>query len=230
MSPALSNFIVPILEIIWIDVLLSGDNAVVIALACAGLPKEQRLRGIILGTAVAIGLRMIFTLLFADLLGLPFIKLFGGLLLLWIAVKLARDERSKKAIVEQTSIFAAVRVIAVADAVMSLDNVIAIAAASKGSPLLILFGLGLSIPLIIFGSSLVLGLINRFPMLIWLGAAMLGFIAGQMIAHEFTTGMWPSPHWAIAQWPYFILVCGVAGAALVILIALMLPRREKTAV
>ncbi|HEY0146129.1 MAG: TerC family protein [Methylovirgula sp.] len=227
MSPALSNFVVPILEIIWIDVLLSGDNAVVIALACAGLPKEQRLRGIILGTAVAIGLRMIFTLLFADLLGLPFIKLFGGLLLLWIAVKLARDERSKKAIVEQTSIFAAVRVIAVADAVMSLDNVIAIAAASKGSPLLILFGLGLSIPLIIFGSSLVLGLINRFPMLIWLGAAMLGFIAGQMIAHEFAAGMWPLPHWAIVQWSYFTLVCGVGGAAFVILIALVLPQKEK---
>src|SRR3984885_3581980 len=198
MNPALSNFFVPILEIIWIDLLLSGDNAVVIALACADLPKEQRLRGIILGTVVAIGLRVIFTLVFANLLNLAFIKLFGGLLLLWIAVKLARDERGKKSITKQTSIFAAVRVIAIADTVMSLDNVIAIAAASKGSPLLILFGLGLSIPLIIFGSSLVLGLIRRFPMLIWLGAAMLGFIAGQMIAHEFTGGMWPLPHLAAA--------------------------------
>jgi YjbE family integral membrane protein len=227
MNPALSNFFVPILEIIWIDLLLSGDNAVVSALACADLPKEQRLRGIILGTVVAIGLRVIFTLVFANLLNLAFIKLFGGLLLLWIAVKLARDERGKKSITKQTSIFAAVRVIAIADTVMSLDNVIAIAAASKGSPLLILFGLGLSIPLIIFGSSLVLGLISRFPMLIWLGAAMLGFIAGQMIAHEFTAGMWPLPHLAAAQWPYFTSVCGALGAALVVLIALALPRKEK---
>jgi YjbE family integral membrane protein len=227
MSPELSNFFVPILEIIWIDLLLSGDNAVVIALACAGLLKEQRLRGIILGTVVAIGLRVIFTLVFANLLNVAFIKLFGGLLLLWIAVKLARDERGKKSVTEQTSIFAAVRVIAIADTVMSLDNVIAIAAASKGSPFLILFGLGLSIPLIIFGSSLVLGLISRFPMLIWLGAAMLGFIAGQMIAHEFTAGMWPLPHLAFAQWPYFASACGALGAALVVLIALALPRKEK---
>jgi YjbE family integral membrane protein len=226
MNPALSNFFVPIFEIIWIDLLLSGDNAVVIALACAGLPEEQRFRGIVIGTVVAIGLRVIFTLVFANLLNLPFIKLFGGLLLLWIAIKLARDERGKKSITEQTSIFAAVRVIALADTVMSLDNVIAIAAASKGSPLLILFGLGLSIPFIIFGSSLVLGLISRFPILIWLGAAMLGFIAGEMIARDFTAGISPFPHLAFTQSPYFTPACGATGAALVLLIASALPRKE----
>ncbi len=163
MIVSLADLLIPILEIIWIDILLSGDNAVVIALACAGLPKEQRFKGIVLGTAAAIGLRVLFTLVFVDLLGIAFIKLFGGLLLLWIAVKLARDERGEKPVSEQTSILGAVRVIVIADAVMSLDNVVAIAAASKGSAELVLFGLGLSVPLIIFGSTLLLKLISRFP-------------------------------------------------------------------
>jgi YjbE family integral membrane protein len=230
MSPALNGFVIPILEIIWIDILLSGDNAVVIALACAGLPKAQRFRGIALGTAAAIGLRVIFTLVFVSLLNLPFIKLLGGLLLLWIAVKLARDERGKKPVTEQTSIWGAVRVIVIADAVMSLDNVVAIAAASKGSALLVLFGLGLSVPLIIFGSTLLLALINRFPVLVWAGAAMLGFIAGEMIGDEFKIANPPLPDLAVAHSPYFAPVCGVAGAILVVLVAWLWPRQEKAAI
>ncbi len=227
MIVSLADLLIPILEIIWIDILLSGDNAVVIALACAGLPKEQRFKGIVLGTAAAIGLRVLFTLVFVDLLGIAFIKLFGGLLLLWIAVKLARDERGEKPVSEQTSILGAVRVIVIADAVMSLDNVVAIAAASKGSAELVLFGLGLSVPLIIFGSTLLLKLISRFPILIWFGAAMLGFIAGGMIAAEFTRAKPPLPDLAIAHWSYFSTACGVAAAILVVLIALALPRNEK---
>jgi YjbE family integral membrane protein len=227
MNPALSDFIIPVLEIIWIDILLSGDNAVVIALACAGLPKEQRLKGIVLGTAAAIGLRVLFTLVFVRLLGVPFIKLSGGLLLFWIAVKLARDERRKKPVSEQTSVFAAVRVIVIADAIMSLDNVIAIAAASKGSALLVLFGLGLSIPLIIFGSTLVLALLGRYPILIWAGAALLGLIGGEMIADEFVRVVPPLPDLAIAHWPYFAIASGVAGAVFVIVTALLLPDKEK---
>jgi YjbE family integral membrane protein len=223
-----ADFLIPVLEIIWIDILLSGDNAVVIALACAGLPQAQRFKGIALGTIAAIGLRVVFTLLFVDLLTVPFINLVGGLLLLWIAVKLARDERGKKPVTAQTSILGAVRVIVIADAVMSLDNVVAIAAASKGSALLVLFGLGLSVPLIIFGSTLLLSLISRFPILIWLGAAMLGFIAGGMIAQEFIMAKPPLPDLAIAHWSYFSAVSGVAGAVLVVLIALALPQNEKT--
>jgi len=230
MSPALNDFVIPILEIIWIDILLSGDNAVVIALACAGLPKEQRFRGIALGTAAAISLRVIFTLVFVSLLKLPFIKLLGGLLLLWIAVKLARDERGEKPVTEQASIWGAVRVIVIADAVMSLDNVVAIAAASKGSALLVLFGLGLSVPLIIFGSALLLALINRFPILVWAGAAMLGFIAGQMIGDEFIVAVPPLPNFAVAHWQYFAPVCGIAGAIFVVLLALLWPRKEKAAI
>ncbi|MGP8233672.1 MAG: TerC family protein [Methylovirgula sp.] len=227
MIVSLADLLIPILEIIWIDILLSGDNAVVIALACAGLPKEQRFKGIVLGTAAAIGLRVVFTLIFVDLLGFPFIKLFGGLLLLWIAVKLARDERGEKPVAEQTSILGAVRVIVIADAVMSLDNVVAIAAASKGSALLVLFGLGLSIPIIIFGSTLLLTLISRFPILIWFGAAMLGFIAGGMIAEEFIMAKPPLPDLAFVHWSYFSTACDIAGAILVVLIALALPRNEK---
>jgi YjbE family integral membrane protein len=228
MIVSLADLLIPILEIIWIDILLSGDNALVIALACAGLPKKQRFRGILLGTAAAIGLRVLFTLIFVDLLGIPFIKLAGGLLLLWIAVKLARDdERGTKPVAEQTSILGAVRVIVIADAVMSLDNVVAIAAASKGSAWLVLFGLGLSVPLIIFGSTLLLTLISRFPILIWLGAAMLGFIAGGMIAEEFTGAVPPLPPLAFAHWRYFSPACGLAGALFVVLIALALPRTAK---
>jgi YjbE family integral membrane protein len=227
MIVGLVDLLIPILEIIWIDLLLSGDNAVVIALACAGLPQKQRLKGIMLGTAAAIGLRMLFTLIFVDLLGIPFIKLVGGLLLLWIAVKLAREEGGPKPIAEQTSILGAVRVIVIADAVMSLDNVVAIAAASKGSALLVLFGLGLSVPLIIFGSTLLLTLISRFPILIWLGAAMLGFIAGGMIAEEFASAVPPLPPLALAHWHYFSPACGLAGMVFVVLIALALPRTEK---
>lgn len=227
MTITLPDSIIPILEIIWIDILLSGDNAVVIALACAGLPKEQRLKGVVFGAAAAIVLRLALTLVFVRLLGLPFIKLIGGLLLLWIAVKLARDERGKKPVTEQTSIFAAVRVIVVADAIMSLDNVVAIAAASKGSALLVLFGLGLSIPLIIFGSTLILAMLSRFPILIWAGAALLGFIAGQMIAGEFIPASAPLPDLAIAHWPYFAVTCGAAGAILVVLVARLLPDKGK---
>lgn len=223
----LSDFIIPILEIIWIDILLSGDNAVVIALACAGMPKEQRLKGIVLGSIAAIGLRVLFTLLFVQLLAVPFIKFFGGLLLFWIAIKLARDERGQKPVSEQTSIFAAVRVIVVADAIMSLDNVVAIAAASKGSVLLVLFGLGLSIPLIIFGSTLVLALLDRFPILIWAGAALLGFIGGEMIADEFVHPMPPLPNLGVAHWPYFAIACGTFGAIGVVLTALLLPNKKS---
>lgn len=228
MSLDLPSFIIPFLEIIWIDVVLSGDNAIVIALACARLPPKQRTRGIVLGTLAAVGLRVLFTLVFVELLALPFIKLVGGLLLLWIAVKLARDRRQKPPISAAASLFAAIWLIIVADAVMSFDNIVAIAAAARGSVLLVIFGLALSVPLIVFGSTLLSGLFARFPALIWAGAALLGFIGGELIGREIATAPLPIGTQIIAQKAYFTPLCGVAGAIFVVLLARLLPLSHKT--
>ncbi len=219
MSHDLSSFVVPVLEIIWIDVVLSGDNAIVIALVCARLPPKERRRGIVLGTVAAIGLRAVFTLLFVELLALPFVKLIGGLLLLWIAVKLARDERQRKPISAAASILAAVWLIVVADAVMSLDNMIAVAAAAKGSVLLVVFGLALSVPLIVFGSALLSGLFARFPVLIWAGAALLGFIGGELIGREIVAAPAQIADLALVRGFYFTPACGLCGAIFVLLLA-----------
>ena len=185
MDFASPTFWVSLLQIIWIDLLLSGDNAVVIALACRSLPEKQRKWGILLGAGAAVGLRILFALAVSYLLGIPFLKVVGGLLLLWIAVKLITDnEGEAHDVAASDSLWKAVRTIAIADAVMSLDNVVAIAAASRGHPELFIFGLLLTIPLIIFGSQLVLALLTRFPLLIWAGAALLGWIAGEMLVGD----------------------------------------------
>ncbi|MGU3492473.1 TerC family protein [Xanthobacteraceae bacterium A53D] len=179
------TFWLSLLQIIWIDILLSGDNAVVIALACRSLPPNQRKWGIILGAGAAVGLRIIFALAISYLLGVPFLKIVGGLLLLWIAAKLVlTEEEGAHEVQASTSLWAAVRTIAIADAVMSLDNVVAIAAASRGHPELFIFGLLLTIPLIVAGSQLVLALLTKFPILVWAGAALLGFIAGEMLVGD----------------------------------------------
>lgn len=178
------TFMVQLLKIMWINILLSGDNAVVIALACRGLPENQRKWGIILGAGVAIVMRIAFTGIVATLMGLPWLKLIGALLLFWIAVQLLVENDEEKDIKESTSVWGAVRVIAVADLVMSLDNVVAIAAAAGGNWTLIILGLGISIPLIIFGAQLVILMLERWPWLVWLGAALLGWVAGELIADE----------------------------------------------
>ncbi|WP_024277269.1 TerC family protein [Xanthobacter sp. 126] len=171
-----------LLQIIWINVLLSGDNAVVIALACRSLPEKVRRTGIILGAGVAVGLRIIFTGIVATLLALPWLKLVGSLALMWIAVDLASpDEGGEEAIQSSDNLWKAVGTVAVADIVMSLDNVVAVAAIADGDWFLLVFGLAISIPLIIAGSSLVMALINRFPLLVWAGAALLGWVAGDML-------------------------------------------------
>jgi YjbE family integral membrane protein len=189
-SPEINFAILPILEIIWIDILLSGDNAVVIALACRTLPEDQRRWGILLGSLAAVGLRILFAFVVIKLLALPFLKAIGGALLLWIAVKLLSDQADAKDVRPARSLFAAVRTIAIADGVMSLDNIIAIAAAAKQDIVLIIFGLVLSVPLIVFGSSLVLAVLNRFPFLVWAGAALLGWIAGELIGSDPSIAAW----------------------------------------
>ena len=168
------TFLVQLLKIMWINILLSGDNAVVIALACRGLPPSQRKWGIIMGAGVAIVMRIIFTAIVATLMGLPWLKLIGSILLFWIAVQLLVENNDEKDIKESANVWGAVRVIAIADLVMSLDNVIAIAAAAGGNWTLIILGLGISIPLIVFGAQLVIMMIERWPWMVWVGAALLG--------------------------------------------------------
>ena len=169
-------------EIIWINILLSGDNAVVIALACRQLPPRQRLWGMVLGAGVAVGLRIAFTGVVSELMGLPFLKLVGAGLLVWIAVKLAvpDDSDAEGDLASADTLWRAVRIVAVADVVMSLDNVIAIAAAAKGNFVLIVFGLVVSVPLIVAGSAVLMRLLERYPLLIWGGAGLLGWVAGEI--------------------------------------------------
>jgi YjbE family integral membrane protein len=176
---------VAILRIIGINIILSGDNAVVIALACRTLPPRQRMIGVILGAGAAVLLRIIFTLLVQQLFDLPWLKLVGGLVLLWIAVKLLLgDEADEDSVKSGTNIWEAIRIVAIADIVMSLDNVLAIAAAAGGQTGLIIFGLAISIPLVVFGSTLLMWLLDRVPILIWAGSALLGWVAGELIATE----------------------------------------------
>lgn len=176
--------IVSVLQIVWIDILLSGDNAVVIALAVRNLPEEQRKHGILLGTAAAIILRIIFAIAITYLLQVPYLKIIGGLLLFWIAIKMLSGDEGHGEIKGAGSLGEAVKTIAIADGVMSLDNVLAVSAAAHGNIWLFIFGIVLSIPLIVFGSAMVLNLLTRFPILVWLGAGLLGWIAGDMISND----------------------------------------------
>ncbi len=171
-----------LVQIIWINIILSGDNAVVIALACRGLPPDKQRSGMIVGALVAIGLRIVFTLVVASLLSTPFLKIISGCLLLWIAVKLVRgEEESGEGIEPSDRLFYAVKTIAIADNVMSLDNVLAIAAVAKDSTVLLIIGLAISIPMIVAGAALIMRLLARFPILVWAGAGLLGWVAGEML-------------------------------------------------
>jgi len=178
-------FWVAVGKIIWINVLLSGDNALVIALACRGLAPRQRLWGMIFGAGAAVILRIIFTGIVASLMELPYLKLVGGLALLVIAAKLLVPEQEDEEGVKSAShLWAAIQIVVVADIVMSLDNVIAVAAAANGSAPLLILGLAISIPLIVAGAALIMALLNRLPILVWAGAALLGWIAGDVIATD----------------------------------------------
>jgi YjbE family integral membrane protein len=177
-------------KIIGINIILSGDNAVVIALACRSLPARQRLMGILLGAGAAVVLRIAFTAVVYYLLGVPWLQIAGSLLLFWIAIKLLiADESGADGVASGSSLWEAVKIVAVADIVMSLDNVLAIAGAAKSAPAdlqvwLIVFGLVVSIPLVIAGSTLIMGLLARYPILVWAGAALLGWIAGELLVSD----------------------------------------------
>ncbi|MDO8811950.1 MAG: TerC family protein [Gallionella sp.] len=183
---ATPQFWVDVFKIIVIDLLLSGDNAVVIALACRNLPPHQRKKGIMYGVGGAIGLRILLTFFAVTLLSLPYLKLVGALLLLWIGIKLIlpEEEHSADNIKADTRLIGAIKTIIVADFVMSLDNVLGVAAAAKGNVWLLVFGLLISIPMIAWSSQMVLKLIDRFPFIIYAGGALLGYVAGEMLVGE----------------------------------------------
>src|SRR3954469_3198972 len=175
-----STFWIALAQIIMINIVLSGDNAVVIALACRSLPPQQQKKAIIFGSVGAIVLRIILTFFAVFLLEQPYLKLVGAALLLWIGVGLLKGDDGDEDIEGNAGLLAAVKTIVIADLVMSLDNVIGVAAAAKGNVVLLVTGLVISIPLIIFGSTLILKLMARFPVIITAGAALLGWVAGEM--------------------------------------------------
>jgi YjbE family integral membrane protein len=222
-------FWVAVLKIIGVNIILSGDNAVVIALACMTLPPRQRLWGMILGAGVAVLLRVLFTLVVAQAMTYPFLKLVGGLLLLWVAVKLvAPDEEGDSKVESAETLWRAVRIIAIADIVMSLDNVIAIAATAEvaamgvdalhATPIkatLIIFGLATSVPLIVAGSAILMAILERFPVLVWAGGALLGWVAGDIMIKDDALNMWFDPaiigelhYWAAAAGAVFVVMVG----------------------
>jgi YjbE family integral membrane protein len=177
-------YMVGLLEIIWIDLVLSGDNAVLIALACRRLPNEQRRKAIIFGTGAAIGLRVVFAIVVTHLLSIAYLKVIGAFLLMWIAVKLILPEdadENAEQLEGSTSLSGAIKTIVVADLVMSLDNVLGIGAAAKGHTSLIVIGLLISVPLIIWGSTLILRLLDNHPWIVYAGGAVLGYVAGEML-------------------------------------------------
>ena len=171
-------------KIIWINVLLSGDNALVIALACRGLHGRHRFWGMVAGSGIAVALRIVFTGIVATLMALPYLKLAGGLALLVIAAKLLVPEDENDDIAAGTSLWHAIRIVVLADIVMSLDNVIAVAAAANGQASLLVLGLAMSIPLIVAGAALIMLVLDRLPILVWLGAMLLGWVAGEVIATD----------------------------------------------
>ena len=214
-------FWVAVGQIILIDIVLSGDNAVVIALACRNLSPEQRKKGIFWGVAGAVSLRVVLTIFAALVMNLPWLKLVGGLLLVWIAVKLMLPEDEEGHDIEASAnLWGAVKTIVVADFVMSLDNVIAVAGAAHGSLVLLLFGLAVSIPLIVWSSQVILRWMERWPWIVLLGAGLLGYVAGQMILTDpgVVGGLPQLPAWAAKA-------AGGIGALLVVIVGRWLEQR-----
>jgi len=215
----LGTYGLSVLKVIGVDIVLAGDNAVVIALACRTLPPRQRSAGILLGTAAAVLMRIAFTLVVGSLLGVPLLALAGGLVLFWIAVKLLlAEETSEEAVRSGETLWDAVKTVAIADAVMSLDNVLAIAGAARGDWTLIVVGLLISIPLVVGGSTLIMAMLGRFPVLVWGGGALLGWIAAQLIVGErlLRPVVMETAHALGMGFHRLELLAGITGALLVV--------------
>ncbi|MBX3653792.1 MAG: TerC family protein [Ramlibacter sp.] len=219
-----ADFWIGLVKIIWINIILSGDNAVVIALAARSLPPQQQQKAIFFGSGAAVVLRIALTVVAAKLLALSFLQIVGGLLLLWIGVQLLGEEDDGEGEAkEHGNLLAAVRTILIADLVMSLDNVIAVAAAAKGSMVLLVLGLAISIPLVIFGSTLMIKLMERFPIIVTLGAALIGWVGGETIVSDNVLKEWAAGN------PWLHYAGAALGAALVIAIGKSLQHRASKA-
>ncbi len=223
MEFATPQFWVAAMEIIVINILLSGDNAVVIALACRNLPHRQRTLGIFWGVIGAVVLRVILTFFAVALLTLPYLQLAGAALLLWIGIGLINEgDDGEHDIHASDRLFSAVKTVIVADLVMSVDNVIGVAGAAKGSLVLLVFGLVVSIPLVVVGSQLIMKLIERFPILVIAGGGLLGFIAGEIAVAD--TAVKP---WIDASFPQLHYLAPIAGIVLVVGVGVALSRRGR---
>jgi YjbE family integral membrane protein len=215
------DFWLGLLKIVWINIILSGDNAVVIALAARSLPPQQQRKAIFFGSGAAVVLRIALTVVAAQLLALSYLQIVGGLLLLWIGVQLlSEEEEGEGHSKEHGSLMSAIRTILIADLVMSLDNVIAVAAAAKGSMLLLILGLAISIPLVIFGSTLMIRLMERFPIIITFGAGLIGWVGGETIADDVVLREMVAGQ----SWVHY--AAATAGALLVVLLGRWLQNRK----
>ena len=221
-----AEFWIGLLKIIWINIILSGDNAVVIAMAARTLPPHQQRKAVLWGSGAAVAMRVALTVVAAKLLALSYLQIVGGLLLLWIGVQLLseEDEGEEGEIKHHGTLLSAVRTILIADLIMSLDNVIAVAAAAQGSMLLLILGLAISIPLVIFGATLMVKLMERFPIIVVLGAALIGWVGGETIVGDAVLKDFADAN----HWLHY--AGAVAGAAFVVVVGKALQARaSKTA-
>ena len=218
------DFWIGLLKIIWINIILSGDNAVVIALAARSLPEHQQKKAIMFGSGAAVVLRIVLTVVAAKLLALSYLQIIGGLLLLWIGTQLLGGEDEEEGEGgEKAGLWVAIRTILIADLVMSLDNVIAVAAAAKGSMVLLILGLAISIPLVIFGSKLMIKLMDRFPVIVTLGAALIGWVGGETIVSDVALqSIVEANHWMHTAFP-------VLGAVIVLAIGKLTGGKKEAA-
>lgn len=218
------KFLTGFLSIVLIDLVLAGDNAVVIAMAVRALPKEQRFKGILFGAGAAILLRVSLTIVLAQITNLPYVKFVGGALILWIAVKLFVEGAPEEEGREATTMFQAMKIIVIADITMSLDNMLAVAGASHGNSFLILFGLMLSIPFIVFTSNLLSKLMDKYPIIIYLGAAVLGKVGGEMLFTDaFVVKYIQVPHWGL------YVIEAIFAVGVIIVGKILLKRRSAKA-
>ncbi len=224
MTPLDPIFWTALLKIIGVNIILSGDNAVVIALAARSLPEKQQKQAIFWGSGAAILMRIVLTLFAVALLALPWLKLIGSVLLLWIGIKLLTDnEEGDDGVKSHDTLLSAIKTILIADLVMSLDNVIAVAAAAKNNTLLVMIGLAISIPLIIYASTLLIKLMERYPIIITIGAALIGWVAGEMAWDEIVISSFTS------QFPkWFEYLAAAAGAIVVIMAGKLLAKKSAS--